>query len=202
MSQLLSIRSLPKRPPAVFLSKGTAKKFYGKRYSRSGFSLVEVVLSMALLTLLGAGIVASTLQIRRAAESTVRESLAVAVGTGFLEQLISAEYPILRNHADSGSSWRFFTRDGTEESILLRSIGTTGNGTRIDIPLVTELKSDGSGGTGNSETTMGLWVLPMIDRAPGNGENALHINIRLTWDSPNGGQTTRSLAYVRSRVPK
>ncbi len=201
MSQLLSIGPAGKGSSTVRSLTSTAT-FGGKRLPQGGFSLVEVVISMVILTLLGAGIIAATLQIRRAAESTVRESLAVAIGTGFLEQLISSDYPILRNQADAGASWRFFTRDGTEESIPLRPIGTTGDGTRIEVPLVTELKTDESGTSVDSETTMALWVLPMIDRAPDNSENALNIIIRLTWDDPRGRKTTRSLAYVRSRVPQ
>ncbi len=163
---------------------------------RAGFSLVEVVVAMVLLTILAAGVISSTMQIRKTAESNMRESLAVAVGTGFLEQLISAEFPLLQIAADNNALWDFFTRDGSPESIRIRPVGYEGEGNTIEIPLITDVE-------GEETATMPLTVLPMVERAEGNPDNALNIIVRIQWNEALSGQErTRSFVYVRSRVPR
>lgn len=165
--------------------------------SRSaGFSLVEVLVAMALLVLLAAGVISSTLQIRKAAESNMRESLAVAVGTGFLEQLVSAEFPLLQLVTDSNGEWDFFTRDGSPEPIRIRPVGYEGTVDTIEIPLITDV-------TGAETSTMELTVLPMVERAAGNPDNQLNIIVRIAWKEPlSDVERTRSFVYVRSRVPR
>ncbi len=164
--------------------------------ARAGFSLVEVVVAMVLLAILAAGLISSTMQIRKAADSNMREALAVAVGTGFLEQLISAEFPLLQIAADNNVLWDFFTRDGSPEPIRIRPVGYDGEADSIEIPLVTDTD-------GNESVTMPLQVLPMVERAEGNPDNALNIVVRIRWNEAlSKEERTRSFVYVRSRVPR
>ncbi|MCC5807964.1 MAG: type II secretion system protein [Opitutales bacterium] len=163
---------------------------------RAGFSLIEVVVAMVLLSILAAGLISSTMHIRRAAEANMREALAVAVGTGFLEQLISAEYNLLQAAADTNALWDFFTRDGSPEPVRIRPVGYDGDGDTIEIPLVTDTE-------GQETTSMPLQILPMVERADGNPDNALNIIVRIRWNEAlSNEERTRSFVYVRSRVPR
>lgn len=62
------------------------------RLSRRGMTLVEVVYSMALVTLFTSGILASMLYSRRVSELAVRQNVAIELAQGYSEQIKNMGY--------------------------------------------------------------------------------------------------------------
>lgn len=73
----------------------------GKMRSRIGFSLVETVMGMTVLTMLAAGTTAGVLLSQRIANSNVAQNTAFTVAQGYMEQVKSMEYVLLTTAHDN-----------------------------------------------------------------------------------------------------
>lgn len=63
--------------------------------SKGGFSLMEVMLAMVILTLIAMGISQGLVSARSISETNIREVTANAVASGYLEQMKAIEYSTL-----------------------------------------------------------------------------------------------------------
>lgn len=157
--------------------------------SRSGFTLVELMMAVLLFGILAAGLVSAVLQSRRLAESTVFESTAHTAALGYLEQMKSLRYEALESVA------------GSEGGIIA---------TRIDNdtpdPLAHDLENDklilvDLDEEGLPRRWLNLWVHPRIRDLRPTGIRALEIEITYRWLSPDQRRTHQNtVRYVRSWV--
>jgi type II secretory pathway pseudopilin PulG len=176
-----------------------------KSAASGGFSLVEVVVSFFLFTLLAAGLFSSALQVRKWSEASVRESVATAVATGFLEQLAATDFPNIVNRIEDRSKpFAFVSRDGEpiEPSKSLKTMDETDWGDPIEVPLVNKLDEDGDPIDGPA---MDFWFIPGVERSADTPNDSVDIRIRFRWDNGQGRDEddlpVRSLFLVRTRVP-
>ena len=172
------------------LSQSSRVSTGARRCERAGFTLVEVIVSMVILGLLGLGIVASTLQIRRAAEATVREANANAVAIGFLEQLQGMDYTILSQLAAANGEMSFVVRDGTELKIALNSADFTGP---LSIPINVDRE-------GEYSSNMDFWLRVSAQRDTG-GLPSLHVKLAYRWQDPHStALRANELTLARART--
>lgn len=171
---------------------------------RRAFTLTEVVISALIFSMLAAGIFSSAIFVRRQAEASVRESIAVSVSTGFLEQLFATDFPVLIDHlSDRSRDFPFVSRDGEplDRPRGLMAMDTTDWGDPIEVPLVDRRDAAGNQVPGPQ---MRLWFIPAVQRSTDTVNDAVDIRIRFRWDSGqssrNGIFPERTLYVIRTRV--
>lgn len=77
-----------------------AYKDSGKK-SNTGYSLIEVMVSMSILAILALGMSSAIITARFMAESNVYQNTSFTVAQGYIEQIKSMEYGILTNALDA-----------------------------------------------------------------------------------------------------
>lgn len=139
------------------------------------------------------------------AEATVRESIAVAVATGFLEQMAATDFPLLVMHVDDRSRpFGFVSRDGQAitPSKTLRPAGATDWGQPIRIPIVDKLNDEGERVQGPE---MEFWFIPAVARSEDTPNDAVEIRLHFRWDNGRSQATDfypeRTLVAIRTRIP-
>jgi prepilin-type N-terminal cleavage/methylation domain-containing protein len=118
-----------------------------KAISERGFTLVEVVIASVIFSILAAGLFSSALQARKWAEASVRESVATAVATGFLEQLTATDFAnIIDRIEDRSQPFGFVSRDGEPltPAQSLRPMSASDWGETIEVPLINRVDKDGN----------------------------------------------------------
>ena len=63
------------------------------------YSLIEVLVGMAIFTMMSAGLISMTFQVRSTAEENVYQNTALALGQAYLEQIRSIDFSRLRDVA-------------------------------------------------------------------------------------------------------
>ena len=160
--------------------------------SHKALTLLEVIVAMTILSVVSAGIVASSIQIRRMSESAVRENTASSVAAGFLEQMIAIDYPVLEGYADSVANFNFAIRDGGTQPILINDPNPSPT---LRIPIGTEgVDADGN----QIETSMDFWFRVRVDHTA-DGYRSLLISIDYFWEDPWARRRLqRSMSLVRA----
>ncbi len=175
------------------------------RTSKSGVTLIEIIVSMTIFGLISAGVFSSALQARFLAEKNVRESIATVVAMGFMEQVLASDFTIVETHMNNRSlKFGFVSQDGqplnNEKSLL--AMGTTDWGKPITIPLIDKVDENGDSVQTNA---MDLWLIPMVAPSTDNPENSIDIIMTFRWieDKFRGASTfrERTITTTRSRVP-
>ena len=171
---------------------------------RSGFTLVEVMISLTIFALLAAGLMYSALHVRFSAEAAVRESIAVAIATGFLEQMSAAEFQNLSNRIiNRNSDFQFVSRDGQplDPTRGLETMAQTAWGSPITVPLVDTRDDDGNIVDGPA---MDFWFIPAVDFSVDAPVDCIDIRIRFRWDNGRslrtGNYPERTLVMMRTRI--
>ena len=156
-------------------------------------TLAEIVIGMAVFSLVAGGIVALTIQSRRMAESAIRENTAATVTQGYLEQIKSIEYSALVDAiADPGTiAISTKTDQDTNDPIMLN---VTNQKT-----LILNTADDGT-----PTSFMRFWISPTATNLAGTGRRAVAFTIRFAWEGNDrqvGDVRTSTIRFVRSYVP-
>jgi prepilin-type N-terminal cleavage/methylation domain-containing protein len=170
--------------------------------ARSGFTLVESVVSLGVFSLLALGIINLVLQLRRIAENNVYENTGLTMAQGYIEQIRSLPYNELVAAANS-------------DTAVLRLLGANGGGTVLTDSTGGALNNDewtretvfldrDANGNDTQPLQFRFHVL-LTDLRPVTAINASGVEIALTYELtlPDGRNRSlrRSLRTVRSVVP-
>jgi type II secretory pathway pseudopilin PulG len=152
---------------------------------RSGLSLIEVVVSMFVLTLLALATTQALIFSKYTAEESLYEATALNLGLSIIEQMKSASYQTLENppQKKGGDSFTMLVENGVEEVLLL------GEENQLKVPIVTE-----AGGT--KRKLLPTTVIPTIrEMSDGNG---LWLEVRYSFEHPRSGVVRESV--VRNAI--
>ncbi|MCC5842293.1 MAG: hypothetical protein JJT96_19410 [Opitutales bacterium] len=163
------------------------------------------MISLLVFTILAAGIFYSTLQARRMAEANVREAIAVAVASGFLEQMAATDFPLLAQHLDDRTRiFPFVSRDGQfiTPGKTLQLPNTTAWGEPIRVPIVDRINDAGERVDGPE---MDFWFIPAVGFSTDTPNDAIEIRLQFRWDNGRSIATgffpERTLVAIRTRIP-
>lgn len=145
-------------------------------------TLVELMISMALFSMLSIGLFAGVIHSRRMAENAVYESTAVTVALAYLEQIRNIQYPALLEAlpgGPAGGKIPTMVDQGTEDP-LYRDLKT-----KKTILIDTDE-------AGQPESFMDMWVTAGLrDLRPVNGLRALEVTIDFEWKNPESNSIQR-----------
>lgn len=159
--------------------------------SEKGFSLVEVMIAMAILAVIAMGISQNLILTRGIAETNIREVTANSVISGYLEQLKSMQYErILVSVRDPSKPLPTKLSEGEPDPLFL--------GQWMTKTVVIDEDKDG-----NTTRTMPLHVRVGIEDLAANGNGTvLAIEFEYAWeDARSRVRRERSLRTMRSFVP-
>ncbi len=165
------------------------------RIRKSGLTLVEVIISLVVLSILAIGIIASVLQVRRTSESQVRAELAYGVANGFIEQIRGINYNSLAEFAFSGAQVELITQNDTRIFVPVNSSEFT----EVRVPLT--IDADGE------TTTDMVFAFRVLVTVPtdASGTPLRMLSMRIPyrwWDPLIDGERERELTLVRSQVAR
>ena len=157
-----------------------------------GMTLAEIMIAMAVFSLIASGIVGLAIQSRRMAESAIRENTAATVTQGYLEQIKSIEYSALVDAiADPGNvAIGTKTDQDTNDPIMLN--------VRNQKTLVI------NSADGTATRFMRFWITPTATNLAGTGRRAVTFTARFEWEGNDrrvGDIRTSTIRFVRSYVP-
>lgn len=198
-------------PAATPNRPGTFQPSRNGRHRRAGMSLLEVVISVAILTTVCLSVLAVFLQGRRVAEGNVFENTALTVAQGFIEQIKSMDYLVLlevwgdpeanpiptKGVAEDGLGGM----DVVDEPLYLNQrnpIGKFEGGEHLGVLI--DLVRTESGGTicpdtgmkledgdpkvGYTPRYMQMWVTPTINNLePTQAWRALEVTLHFEWEA-------------------
>jgi len=168
--------------------------YTGSREVRSrGMTLAEIVIAMAVFSLIAGGIVGLSIQSRRMAESAIRENTAATVTQGYLEQIKSIEYSALVDAiADPGNvAIGTKTDQDTNDPIMLN--------VKNQKTLIINTAPDGT-----PNRFMRFWITPTATDLAGTGRRAVTFTAQFEWEGNDRGVgdiRTSTIRFVRSYVP-
>jgi len=160
------------------------------RQDKKGLTLIEVVISIAVLAILMAGIVASILHLRRTSEALVREEIATAVAGGFLEQVRAVDYPELLGLANNGGMLELIIRNNVRIDVQVDSLAWT----EVMVPLTTN-----PAGLVENEMVFRFRVI-LEDMQP---MRSVSIRVPFEWeDVLTRNWMQREVVLIRSAIPR
>lgn len=183
----------------------------GKKWSStSGMSLVEVMISMVILSMFAATILASILLGRRLAEANIYENTALTVTQGYLEQIKSMEYKdVLASYDDntiplptrSVSSILSGETIEIDDPIYVNSQKNHADNTKEVLIDIRNLDTDHP-----SQITMDYEISPTVTNLDtgSNPKKALEVVLDYKYLSPEKGAPewkSGSVRFVKSFVP-
>lgn len=149
----------------------------------SGFTLVEIVISMLVLSFVAAGLVSFLISIQYTAEDNLYEATALTVALSTLEQMKSM---ITEDLEDNMNAARFDLRTGADgiQVLALREANT------LSIPIVTNAQNPKS---------MSLVMTPDIQSIAGN--TGFWLRVQYQYNHPRDDRIrTKVIGCIRSRV--
>lgn len=180
------------RPPGAF----------PRRRLQAAYSLIEVMVGMALFVMMALGLVSMTFQVRSTAEENVYQSTALALGQAYIEQLRSTDFATLSNIANGVSGSDTLNLINTAGTVILDESGgalTNNEWAREQIFLdETETGAPRQPMTFRFQTQLTDLTTPTAGRAA-----AVEINLLIETTYNYGVSRTyrASLRTVRSDVP-
>lgn len=143
---------------------------------KTGFSLIEVMISMFVLTLLALAITKTLAHAKYTAEDSLYEATALNLGLSIVEQMKSTSYVALSNPPLAGGkpSFRMLVDSGSEEILFLDEAN------QLSVPIVTEA---GGARAKLLPTTITPSITEMTD---GIG---LWLEVRYSYEHPRSGLT-------------
>jgi prepilin-type N-terminal cleavage/methylation domain-containing protein len=149
----------------------------------TGFTLVEVVISLLVLSFAAAGLVSFLISIQYRAENNLYESTALTVSLSALEQMKSMTTEDLENSMNAAT---FNLNTGTNGIETL----SLGQAKELPILIVTN---------GEDPKSLPLVLTPSIETIAGS--TGFWLRVQYEYDHPRSGRTrTEVMGCVRSRV--
>ncbi len=177
-------------------------KLNGIRNAKTGFSLIEIMISMGILGFTGLGVLTGLLQSRHMTESAIHENTALTIGQGYIEQIKNMEFGLL----DEDILPTLF-HEGTADTLMVSPLpadpeaGNAGtdkvNVKTVDINNTPDEDSD------DMSMNIVVYVDDITDGANGIGD-ARRIILRYEYVFGNGSRQrdNKSVLYsIRSEVP-
>ena len=166
-------------------------------------TLAEVMISLSILLMIFAGLLATIIQSRRLTEGSVRRSLATQICAGYLEQIKAMstssllQNPVQTQDNQSTNDY-IYPSTGTPPSITSFNPGSTPSGcvdNLKDFPMYTGSSS------GTSSSWASIWPGATSTPATTPYTNDLHLNIWL-WvtDMSTSGVTNSGTAYAVTMI--
>lgn len=161
--------------------------------NRRGFSLIEILIAMAILAGLAASILAGALQVRKLAEDNVYQASADTIAAGFLEQLLGIAYAELKNSAkNSAVPLATKINQNTSDPIY------NGKWTTVSLPIISNVTADGET---VPEVSIDVDVKAELRDMVLEGVDAMEIAIYYKYTNPTTQkQYERVLRTIRSSV--
>jgi prepilin-type N-terminal cleavage/methylation domain-containing protein len=162
----------------------------GNGRKKKGFTLIELMLALTLLSIIAMGLTAGNMLSRRNAEGAIHESTAITIATGYLEQLKSMEYQtILASVNDPQIPLPTKINQGTLDPIFLEQW----NPKKVTLNINAQ---------GEVTQTMVVEVRPSIMDMSANGERILGMEMVYRWQRPPEGVVLeRAIRSARAWVP-
>lgn len=162
-------------------------------YKRRGFSLIEILIAMAILAGLASAILAGVLQVRKLAEDNVYQASSNTIAAGFLEQLLGISYSELKNSAkDSSVPLPTRINQGSADPIF------NGSWTTVSLPIISKVDADGNT---IPELSIDVDVMVQLRDLLPDGVDAMEIAIFYKYTSPSSRkQYERVIRTIRSSV--
>jgi len=159
--------------------------------TKAGFSLVEVLIALALFGVMATGFMASSLFAKRTAESALAESTALTVASGYMEQVKSINYnSLVASVQDTSIPVATVNNQGVVDPVYLNAYS--------DKTIPIRFNEDGS-------TAQNIIIgikLSISTAAASSVLNILSIQIDYRWTEPGSGRIrTASLRSSRASVP-
>ena len=159
----------------------------GLRWSdRRGLTLVEVMVAVGLFTILAGSVISAALYARKAAEVSLYESTAMAVCTGYMEQLKSMPYADLRNSITTGVVNAELDQ-GVPDPLNLNQWNTR------------KILIDDNNYRGTRKFAEMRFYVQIVDRQPTSSRDLMMINIVAAWPDPVTGVINRYVAARSAR---
>ncbi len=154
----------------------------------SGFTLIEVIISLVILTFVALGLMSFLISIKYAAEDNLYESTALTVALSTLEQMKSKKFGELSNSQNS-STFDLISGNGEVQSLKLNEPND------IEIPIITDETSPDNSVIKN----LPLTLEPSIQ--PTTTNTGFWLEVKYSYDHPRNGRTrTEIVRNIRSNV--
>jgi type II secretory pathway pseudopilin PulG len=165
------------------------EKTTDRQATKYAFSLIEMVVSMFVLTLLSLAFVRGLIYIKYTAEDNLYEASALSVAVSTIEQMKGASISLLSTPPTSDGKEIFtLTVENENEIDLILDEANT-----VSIPLVTD--SDG-----NIQKTLDIEVVPSIDAM--DTATGYWLSLKYSYKHPRTGRIrTAMVRNARSTVP-
>ena len=150
-----------------------------KRTGRFGYSLVEVMIAMALFGIMATGFMAACLFASKAAESATCENAALCVAQGYMEQMKSNTYSTLAAIIANPTVPIPTMTSATVSDYIYQNVYTT---------KTIVMRRDSSG---NTVQTLNVSVMPVISDVTSStvSVNAVGLVVYYRWTDPITNQT-------------
>lgn len=159
---------------------------------KRGMTLAEIVVGMAVFSLIAGGIISLTIQSRRMAEAAIRENTAATVTQGYLEQIKSIEY----------SALEAAIADPTNVAIGTKTDQDTNDPIMLNVSNQKTLVINS--GDGTPTRFMRFWITLTATNLAGTGRRAVTFTAQFRWEGNDrrvGDIRTSTIRFVRSYVP-
>lgn len=151
----------------------------------SGFTLVEIVIALVILTVGALGITQFLISLQYTAEDNLYESTALNIALSTLEQMKSTPIPVLDATPQNG----VFELTTDANTTIQLNLGQA----NIDIPVPTITNN------GNPQNIL-ITLTPSITDL--TGEIGFLLRVEYAYEHPRSGRIrTKVLSAIRSRVP-
>ena len=187
--------------------------FASTRTARSAFTLVEVMIASAVMTILLGGVLALIIQSRRLTEGSIVQNSVNTIMQGYIEQMKNMDFAAVAVPVDTSITYTVPTAldEATPDPLTisqgappttLPAIGTTPTGA-IDNVKNIAIKTPAINPSDTVSLTIWLWVQDLTGTSP-NVNGAKAITMIYTYRFRDGGRLRtfrNSIRSIRSVVP-
>lgn len=161
---------------------------FNVKNNTSGFTLIEVIISLVILTFVATGLMSFLISIKYAAEDNLYESTALTVALSTLEQMKSKKFGELSD-SQSSSTFDLVSGNGEVTSLNLNAPNI------LQIPIITDEASSGNAVI----KTLPLTLEPSIQ--PTTTNTGFWLEVKYSYDHPRSGRTrTEIVRNIQSDV--